>query len=584
MASRIPNEFINELLNRIDIVDVISPRVNLKKAGRDYQALCPFHAENTPSFTVSPHKQFFHCFGCGKHGSAIGFLMEYEGLDFLDAVDALAQMAGVEVPRTGSRSPSDNHANLYAITDKARRLFQNDLAGNHEARNYLQRRGLDDKTIQTFQIGSAPDAWDYLLRAFSPAEQSLLMTAGLITRNDSGKIYDKFRHRIMFPIHDRRGRVIAFGGRAMGDEQMPKYLNSPETPLFHKGRELYGLHLARKHSNSRTVLVVEGYMDVVALHQHGLPNAVATLGTATSTEHITLLTRYFDTVVFCFDGDKAGRKAAWKALEAALPQYRDDKALKFVFLPQGEDPDSYINTHGKSAFEQLVAESQGLSQWLLKGLQKGLDLTALDDRARFIERARPYVQQLPKGQFRQLLGQHIEQLTHTSIDWQAPPANRQPTYNAPTIPPRAHEQQLPDTSDWSPVKKAIALVIQHPAEAATISWPSPVTDCGHKGASILQELLETIQANPHIRTAALLESWRDRPEHPHLARLAANELMLTPEQARHELIDMAAYLQQAINRNKIERLRKKQAQSGLNAEEQQQLLQLLASRVQKTQP
>jgi len=585
LASRIPNEFINELLERIDIVDVISPRVSLKKAGRDYQALCPFHAENTPSFTVSPNKQFYHCFGCGKHGTAIGFLMEYEGLDFLDAVESLAQMAGVEVPRRGARGPGDNHANLYAITDKARRLFQNDLANNAEAQAYLRRRGLDAKTIQAFQIGSAPDAWDYVLRSFSPAEQPLLMTAGLITQNESGKTYDKFRRRILFPIHDRRGRVIAFGGRALGDDQMPKYLNSPETPLFHKGRELYGLHHARKHGDSKTVLVVEGYMDVVILHQHGFTNAVATLGTATTPEHVTVLTRYFDKVVFCFDGDKAGRKAAWKALESALPHYRDDKSLKFVFLPQGEDPDSYVSTRGEAAFQEVLDKAVNLSDVLLKGLQKDLDLDTLDDRARFIERARPYIRQLPKGQFRKLMAQHIEELTHAEIDWDAPPSGRHlSSRREHTSQAQNHAGAESTTGDWSPVRKAIALVIQNPSAALGAPWPASVDNCGYRGAAILQELLENIRANPQINTAALLESWRGRGEYPHLNRLAACDLMLTPEQASNELRDVAAYLQQAVNRNKIEGLRRKQAQTGLNAEEQQELLQLLASRVQRTQP
>ncbi len=582
MASRIPNEFINELLERVDIVDVISPRVTLKKAGRDYQALCPFHAENTPSFTVSPSKQFFHCFGCGKHGSAIGFLMEYEGLDFLDAVESLAQSAGVEVPRTGGRGSGERHTNLYAVTEKASRLFQNDLAHNAEARAYLQQRGLQESTLKTFQIGSAPDAWDYVLRSFSPAEQPLLMSAGLITQNDSGKVYDKFRRRILFPIHDRRGRVIAFGGRALADDQMPKYLNSPETPLFHKGRELYGLHLARKHSDSKTVLVVEGYMDVIALHQHGVTNAVATLGTATTPEQVTMLTRYFDEVVFCFDGDKAGRQAAWKALQAALPQYRDDKVLKFVFLPQGEDPDSYVNQHGAEAFRQLLEKATGLSDFLLQRLGSGLDLATLDDRARFIERARPYIRQLPKGHFRQLMQQHIEELTHTQVDWQAHSATGRRPDRGPERPEGA--SGLPATDDWSPVKKAIALVLQYPGASRDVAWPPQLPECGYKGAAILQSLLESIQDSPHVSTAGLLESWREHPHYPHLSRLAALDLPLTAEQARAELMDIADYLQQAINRTKIEGLRRKQAQSGLNAEEQQELLQLLALRVQKTKP
>ncbi len=573
MATRIPNEFISELLDRIDIVDVVSARLNLKKAGREYQALCPFHAENTPSFTVSPAKQFFHCFGCGKHGTAIGFLMEYEGLDFLDAVDALAHVAGMEVPRTGIVR-GDRHDNLYAITDKACRLFQNNLVGNPEAQAYLARRGLDEKTITAFQIGSAPDSWDYLLRAFSAEEKQALLRAGLLSQNDSGKVYDKFRRRIIFPIHDRRGRVIAFGGRALADDQVPKYLNSPETPLFHKGRELYGLHMARKQGRGGQILIVEGYMDVVALHQHGLPNAVATLGTATTGEHIALLMRYFDELVFCFDGDKAGREAAWKALQAAVPQYRDDKSLKFVFLPQGEDPDSFINRHGKASFEARIQQAVSLSDFLLQRLQKGLDLLSLDDRARLIERARPYVQQLPRGRFRELVSAHLEQLVRSEVDWQARPQERLRRTD------RAGPEKQP-LAEWSPVRKAIALVLQYPGVADSIPWPDDLEECGIRGADILRSLLEDIRRQPGVSTAVVLEQWRPRREYPHLSRLAAVNLGLSQQQAEAELKDIAGYLRRTIIDSKINSLRRKQAQSGLSDREQKQLLRLLAGRVRK---
>ena len=327
----IPSEFIDQLIDRIDIVDVISPRVSLKKAGKDFQALCPFHTENSPSFTVSQNKQFYHCFGCGKHGSAIGFLMEFEGMDFVDCVETLAQSAGLEVPSHGKFQ--NLNKGLYQIVEDANRYFVNGYKQSEFAKTYMQNRGISEQTSQIFQIGFAPDTWDGLMKRQNNTPQSDLLKAGLIVQNDNGRVYDKFRSRIMFPIQDKRGRVIAFGGRAVSDDQKPKYLNSPETPLFHKGKELYGLNIARKHSNEKSIIVVEGYMDVIALHQAGIKNSVATLGTATSQDHIIALLRSYDEIVFCFDGDKAGREAAWKALVNSLPVYRDDKNIRFLKMP-----------------------------------------------------------------------------------------------------------------------------------------------------------------------------------------------------------------------------------------------------------
>ncbi|MEM1231587.1 MAG: DNA primase, partial [Pseudomonadota bacterium] len=352
--ARIPQSFINDLLDRVDIVEVIDARVKLKKAGRDYQARCPFHNEKTPSFTVSPTKQFYHCFGCGESGTALTFLMEHDRMEFVEAVETLASLVGLEVPREATARSDPKERSLYDLLKEASLLYQAELRQSPVAIDYLKGRGLTGIVARDFGVGYAPDAWDRTLTAFRGRSEELLK-AGLITRNDRGRSYDRFRNRIMFPIRDTRGRTIGFGGRVLSAEDSPKYLNSPETPLFQKSRELYGLYEARRALRKLTrFVVVEGYMDVVALAQHGVPYAVATLGTATNEMHFQKLFRYAPEVICCFDGDRAGRQAARKALESALPTLEDGRQLKFVFMPDGEDPDSLIRTQGQAAFEQRL--------------------------------------------------------------------------------------------------------------------------------------------------------------------------------------------------------------------------------------
>ncbi|MEW8281341.1 MAG: DNA primase, partial [Candidatus Thiodiazotropha taylori] len=346
MAGKIPTHFIDQLLNRVDIVDVINRRVTLKKAGKEFQACCPFHDEKTPSFTVSPSKQFYHCFGCGAHGSAIGFLMEYDNLGFVEAVEELAQSAGLEVPREGGNEQGPDLRPLYELMEKTARFYQHQLKHHAEspaAVDYLKSRGMSGQIAASYGIGFAPPGWDNLTGTLGSDKASLerLNKCGLLSESN-GKQYDRFRNRIIFPIRDPRGRTIGFGGRVLGDDK-PKYLNSPETPLFHKGRELYGLYEARQANREiSNLLVVEGYMDVVALAQHNIQNAVATLGTATTHEHLELIFRNCPEVIFCFDGDRAGRDAAWKALNTSLPLMRDGREVRFLFLPQGEDPDTQV--------------------------------------------------------------------------------------------------------------------------------------------------------------------------------------------------------------------------------------------------
>ncbi|MGH8035120.1 MAG: DNA primase, partial [Lysobacterales bacterium] len=389
MGGLIPESFIEDLLGRIDIVELIERHVPLKRHGREFQACCPFHDEKTPSFTVSPQKQFYHCFGCGAHGSAIGFLMNYEGLEFTDAIEELARHAGLTVPREASAKPRPEES-LYETLEAASRYYQEELPKHPDAAEYLLKRGLSEEIAREFGIGFAPAGWDGLVLQLGGGKDkmNLLRKAGLLSEGQ-GKAYDKFRQRIMFPIHDRRGRVIAFGGRTTGDTG-PKYLNSPETELFHKGRELYGLHRARKSQGRLPrIIVVEGYMDVVALVQYGFGHCVATLGTATTGDHAELAFRAADEVVYCFDGDNAGRKAAWRALESTLPRLREGRQARFLFLPDGEDPDTMVRSRGAEAFAGLVETAEPLSEFFFTHFTGMVDMESIDGRARLVELAQP---------------------------------------------------------------------------------------------------------------------------------------------------------------------------------------------------
>ena len=406
MAGRIPQSFINDLIGRVDIVDVVGARVQLKKAGANHKGLCPFHNEKTPSFNVHQDKQFYHCFGCEANGTAISFLMEYDNLPFPEAVEALAAIAGVEVPREqGDREPKPD-TGLYEVLEAAATRFRGWLRSEPEeagAVNYLKERGVSGEIARDFGIGLAPSGWDRLKAALESFGSQKLIAAGLLVQNESGRTYDRFRERIVFPIRDTRGRVIGFGGRVFADGE-PKYINSPETEVFHKGRELYGLFEARRAQRRLdSVLVVEGYMDVVALAQHGFANAVATLGTAIGQAHFETLYRHVNLVVCCFDGDEAGRGAAWKAVDAAFPVLSETRQLKFVFLPEGEDPDTVVRARGHDHFQRLVQGAVGVGEYFLEHVQAGLDLAEADGRALLYDLALPHIRRLPRGALRQVL-------------------------------------------------------------------------------------------------------------------------------------------------------------------------------------
>ncbi|HEV2607648.1 MAG TPA: DNA primase [Xanthomonadaceae bacterium] len=566
--ARIPDAFIDDLLARTDLVEVIGARVPLKRQGREYSARCPFHDERSPSFTVSPTKQFYHCFGCGAHGTAISFLMNYDRLEFLDAVEELAKRAGMEVPKeTFQRNASGETQDLYSALDAAAQFFRKQLDATPKAQEYLRKRGVDADNRARFGIGYAPDGWDGLKNALGTDERRmrLLESAGLFSKNEAGRIYDKFRKRIMFPIHDRRGRVIAFGGRVTDKEDTPKYLNSPETALFHKGRELYGLWQVRQaHSKIERLIVVEGYMDVVALFQFGVTQAVATLGTATTPDHAELLFRNAADVVFCFDGDKAGRGAAWKALESALPRMRDGRQAFFLFLPEGEDPDSIVRKDGAIGFEARLQHATPLSEFLFAELGKDVNLSTLDGRARLAERARPLLAQIPDGAFRDLMHARMTEITGVGAATAAKPAA-----------PRNTSAQTRATPRRSLVRSAIALLLQEPSLAQDAPWPPLFAALRQPGIDLLVELIALLRERPQLTTGALLEHMAEREESAALQKLALQSLPGDSAMWRNEWRDVLGQLDQQTLQQRVEELKARQSEAGLSDEEKDELRELM---------
>jgi len=553
MAGRIPQSFIEDLTARADIVELIGSRVELKKAGREYRACCPFHNEKTPSFWVSPVKQFYHCFGCGAHGTALGFLMEYDKLSFPEAIEELASRLGLDVPREAGSQPdtAGSTTPLYDMNLRVAKYFASVLPNDARAREYAKKRGLTSETIEKFMIGFATNSWNEVLKRFGAkdADRKALSDCGLIIereRTDSRTLdrhYDRFRDRLMFPIRDSRGRVLAFGGRII-DAGEPKYLNSPETMLFHKGRELYGLFEVRQSRTTlKRLMVVEGYMDVARLHQAGVNYAVATLGTATTPEHLRRIFKLVNEVVFCFDGDKAGRAAAWRALGNALPEARDGRQIRFLFLPEGHDPDSLVGIEGREAFEKRLDGALPLSEYLASALAEQTDLSHADGRAQFAELARPLVTKVAPGVYRDLL---IDRLSE-SIKLTSARLN-QIWFNEVTDTAGNHLSSSGSSSgsggSAAPstltarrprdggggkglVTKAVKLVVHFPSIATKISGAQltqlEMTD--DPGSRFLFELLDQLQQEPAAHTAQLLERWRERPEAARMHTLAGEEML-----------------------------------------------------------
>jgi len=552
--ARIPESFINELMNRVDIVDVIDSRVPLKKTGREYQACCPFHTEKSPSFTVSPQKQFYHCFGCGAHGTAISFLMEYDRLEFPDAVRQLAESAGMEVPvEAGNEERIDQ--SLYDVMEAATGHFRKALKGDARAIDYLRKRGLTGEIAAEYGIGYAPDAWEGLMNHLRERgfRKDALIATGLGISGKQGQPYDRFRDRIMFPIRDRRGRVIAFGGRVL-DKGEPKYLNSPETPLFHKGRELYGLWEAKQAVRELPrLMVVEGYMDVVALAQHGIRYGVATLGTATTPEHLDRLFRTTKEVVFCFDGDKAGRRAAWRALTTMLPSVREGRRLRFLFLPEGEDPDSLVRAKGNTAFEDLInSSSVGVSQFLFDGVVQTVSgVKSRESKAKVLSEIRLLVDLIPDTYVREEVADKTKTYLGTQ-DHQFRQLFETGKWQEPT------KTQKNVQNNLTPVRRAVLLLLHQPQLAAEAApHVDSLRQLNMAGADLLARLVEFLHSRPEISMAALLEHWRGTDDGNALHKLAGIRLEIPEDGMAAEFRHVLEYqlLASLHERHRDERLR-----------------------------
>ena len=551
MSGLIPKHFIEDLITRVDLVELIGSRVPLKKAGKEYKGCCPFHGEKTPSFTVVPDKNFFHCFGCGEHGNALGFLMKHDNLGFVDAIEDLAERVGVEVPREqtpGQRPPPADA--LFATLENAASFYRSELMNTARGKDYFKSRSLTGETAAAFALGYAPDAWDSVLRLLggSEAERARLLQVGLIIERDnrSGH-YDRFRDRVMFPIRDARGRTIGFGGRVL-DKGEPKYMNSPETELFHKGRELYGLYEARQASRTLTrLLIVEGYMDVVRLHQAGITYAVATLGTATTPEHLARVFRICNEVTFCFDGDRAGRAAAWKGLENSLSLVREGRQIRFLFLPEGHDPDTLVGEEGREAFETRIKQAMPLSEYFINHLSAQVDTHSIDGRARLGELARPLLERIPAGIFRELLTEEVAKVIGLKSAQVALVAGTMAA--AESAPDRFHlagraqrrGTYAPSTGRRNLVRQAIHLLVHYPEIADKVVVNPVLSTLERPGIPLLIELIEELAQRPCANTGALLERWRDRPDVEHLAKLAAQECLVD---AAGAATDVAGAVQQ----------------------------------------
>ena len=577
--ARLPQAFIDQVLDRTDIVDVVDRRVKLKKAGKNYSACCPFHQEKTPSFSVNPEKQFYYCFGCGAGGNALGFIMDYERMEFREAIESLAQAAGIDLPaeEVDNAPQIDHQKPLYESMERATKLYEGFLR-QHKDRgrvvDYLKSRGLSGEIARDFRLGFAPEGWDNLMQTLTDEDSvGHALTAGLLIENDKGRKYDRFRDRVIFPIVNQRGKVIAMGGRVLGDGK-PKYLNSPETPLFSKSHELYGLHHIRKFAKNLTrIVVVEGYMDVIALAQFGIHYAVATLGTSVGKPHLELLFRRVEQVVFCFDGDEAGRKAAFRGMEAALPMMEDGRQVKFLFLPEGEDPDTVVRGKGAQHLEHMFDTAAPLEQFLFEQMGDGIDLTTMDGKARLSKLVAPYINQIPDGVYKTLLFKSLAERTDMDVESlrrlrevQETPSNSEPdpqSYSDMAPPPDDHEYGqfgggVPSTYDdgysytdiAEPAEvesgfdagfsdgvlmRALGLIALHPPAALLVA-DEMLPDDSDRTANLLREVVALVRETPDMSTAALLGYWTNTDEGEALSAAAAKEVIDTENEINEHLV------------------------------------------------
>lgn len=573
MAGRIPQSFIDDLMSRVDIVDVVESRVALRKAGREYQACCPFHDEKTPSFSVSPQKQFYHCFGCGAHGTAVSFLMDYDHMGFVEAVEELASRVGMEVIRDEAQesSPAPAVDHLYQLMSSVAGSYSQQLRQKpaaDEAINYLKSRGLSGEIAKEFGIGYAPAGWNNLEAQFGKQHESELIETGMLIRKESGACYDRFRERIMFPIRDQRGRVIAFGGRVLGDDT-PKYLNSPETPIFHKGSELYGLYEVRQAMRKlERVLVVEGYMDVVALAQYGIRYAMATLGTATTQEHITKLFRMVPEVVCCFDGDRAGREAAWRALENALPLMREGKQLRFMFLPDGDDPDSIVRREGRDGFEVRLQQAMSFSEFFYHVLTEKVDMKSLDGRSRLVELAKPLIDKIPQGVLQHMMVSRLSELAGIEA------GSLSGLLGMRRDRPRAAQRAKKTKGAPSIVRKAIYLLLNNPGLAALVEASEELLETDEAGIEVMVRLVDFLQGRPHMNCGSILEHMRQTPDGVLLNKIAGLAYPALDDGLEDEFRDLLARLQGNRAGKRLEILSSKPVDE-LTSEERVEFMSLL---------
>jgi len=567
MAGLIPSVFIDDLLTRVDVVDLIDSYLPLKKTGSNYVARCPFHTEKTPSFSVSRRKQFYHCFGCGASGNAIGFLMDYSHLNFVEAVEDLASFVGIDVPREESATTpligKQDLASLYAVQQQVAKFYAQQLRDSNNdglAVQYFKDRGVSGEVARDFLLGYAPDQWHLLADQF---DTGLLKKAGLLIAKEDGRSYDRFRGRIMFPIRDRRGRVVAFGARVLGDA-LPKYLNSPETPVFHKSNEVYGLYeLLEKKGRPAQILLVEGYMDVIALAQFGLRNAVATLGTAPTRAHFDLLFRFTAEIILCFDGDEAGLKAAWRAIEAGLPCLKDGRHIRVMLLPEKEDPDSLIRREGVDAFLARLAAASPLSDYFFSRLSGALDLQTLEGRAALMVKAKAYLKTLPSGYFREMMvGRLNEQVEHVSLDLESEGTRRRSDISKEKV---------------TPARTANALLLQNPELAQSqflkdgvdLSLDSP-------GLNLLRKVLSVIAKKPELTTGGLLENFRGELEEGQVRALVQVPVLVPESVLEVEFAGAVRRLVAQVVEADLAQLLKKEQALGLTLDEKKKMLRFLA--------
>ncbi len=579
MSGRIPRDFIDDLLVRVDIVDLIDSHTPLKKTGTNHVACCPFHTEKTPSFSVNRNKQFFHCFGCGVSGNAISFLMMLNNLDFVEAVEDLAAFAGVEVPREANSQQAiekkDDLNNLYLLMDQAADFYVQQLRSSDEGKKaveYLKARSINGDCANEFLLGYAPNEWKALANSF---DHNALIKAGLLVNKDDGQVYDRFRNRIIFPIRDKRGRIIGFGGRVL-DDSLPKYLNSPETPLFHKGNEVYGLYeLLKKNSKPAQILIVEGYMDVISLSQFGINYAVAALGTATSLAHLNLLFRFSTEIVLCFDGDKAGRNAAWKAMEAVFLSLKDNRSCRIMMLPQNHDPDSLIREEGLSSFTLRVKTAQALSDYFFEQISENLNLSEMEGRAQLVGKAKPYIEKLPEGIFREMMLDRLKAISGI------------PTLNTPnktTKPNNLYiEKKTTKISNHSaPAKSAstaTALLLQNPRLIHNINQKEFNWDeLDIRGIDLFKNLQQVILNKNAINTAVLIEHYRNTADEKSVKTLATLDLYVSENNIDTIFADALNSLLKQGKYATIAKLETKAQNQGLDIQEQQLLIKLLTDK------